>query len=289
MKKNSLKIDFSTKNTNVRVVVFGSTGFIGSSVISILKKNKNKYVSFNSKNLDLTNKSALKKNKYIPKMSDIVLFAAAQAPVKDEKMLLNNFLMLENFIKIKNILNIKKIIYVSSDAVYSDSNKPLNEFSSTKPENLHGIMHLTREIFLKNLFNEKLTIVRPTLIYGDRDPHNGYGPNKFIRDAKKNKEINIFGKGEEIRDHVSIKDVSSIIYNLLYYETSGVINAVSGFPISFLKIANKIQKMNINKIKLNYLKRNGPMPHNGYRIFDNSNFKNHFPKYKFKNFLKDYF
>tara|TARA_Y100001970_G_scaffold130723_1_gene161175 strand:- start:35300 stop:36169 length:870 start_codon:yes stop_codon:yes gene_type:complete len=289
MKKNSLKIDFSTKNTNARVVVFGSTGFIGSSVINILKKNKNKYISFNSKNLDLTNKRTLKKSKYIAKMSDIVLFAAAQAPVKDEKMLLNNILMLENFIKIKNIFNVKKIIYVSSDAVYSDSKKPLNEFSPTKPENLHGIMHLTREIFLKNLFNEKLTIVRPTLIYGAKDPHNGYGPNKFIRDAKKNKELKIFGKGEEIRDHISIKDVSSIIYTLLFYETSGVINAVSGFPTSFLKIANKIKKMNNNIIKINYIKRNGPMPHNGYRTFDTSNLKNHFPKLKLKNFLKDYF
>ena len=47
--------------------------------------------------------------------------------------------------------------------------------------------------------------------------------------------------------------------------------------------------MNNNIIKINYIKRNGPMPHNGYRTFDTSNLKNHFPKLKLKNFLKDYF
>ena len=37
-----------------------------------------------------------------------------------------------------------------------------------------------RENILK-LLNIKLCIVRPTLVYGANDPHNGYGPNKFIR------------------------------------------------------------------------------------------------------------
>jgi len=38
-------------------------------------------------------------------------------------------------------------------------------------------MHLTREMILKNKFNKILCILRPTLIYGPGDSHNGYGPN----------------------------------------------------------------------------------------------------------------
>ena len=75
-------------------------------------------------------------------------------------MFIDNMIMMDNFIKIKNIQSIKRLIYVSSDAVYSDSKKALNEFSNTKPQNLHGLMHLSRELILRSLLNEKLTIVR---------------------------------------------------------------------------------------------------------------------------------
>jgi len=289
MIKNTLHIDCKKKNKNSRILVFGSTGFIGSAVIKLLKKNKLKFVSLNSKNLNLINKNSSNKIDKIIKENDIILFAAAQAPVKNEKMFLNNIIMLKNLISSKKIIKIKNFIYVSSDAVYSDSKNPLNESSLTKPTNLHGLMHLTREIALKSFFKNKLTIVRPTLIYGHDDPHNGYGPNKFFRDSSKFKKINLFGKGEEIRDHVSINDVALIIFNLLRYENNGIINIVSGYPFSFFDIAKKIKNINKNNTIIKFSPRNGPMPHNGYRVFDNTNLINLFPKLKLNNFLKNYF
>ena len=48
-----------------------------------------------------------------------------------------------------------------------------------------------------------LAILRPTLIYGAGDPHNGYGPNRFRRLAATGKPIILFGEGEERRDHVT--------------------------------------------------------------------------------------
>ena len=53
--------------------------------------------------------------------------------------------------------------------------------------------------------------MRPTLIYGKKDPHNGYGPNKFLRKISSNQNIDLFGKGEERRDHVYIEDVVEVI------------------------------------------------------------------------------
>ena len=61
-------------------------------------------------------------------------------------------------------------------------------------------MHLTREIILRNKFKKILCILRPTLIYGMGDSHNGYGPNRFINLAVKNKSISIFGN-----DKLSLK------------------------------------------------------------------------------------
>jgi len=47
-----------------------------------------------------------------------------------------------------------------------------------------------------------LAILRPTLVYGAGDPHNGYGPNRFRRLASANQPIVLFGEGEERRPAV---------------------------------------------------------------------------------------
>src|SRR5258708_20458707 len=71
---------------------------------------------------------------------------------------------------------------------------------------MHGIMHLARELMLNATVKAPLAVVRSTLIYGEGDPHNGYGPNRFRRLAAAGQEIVLFGEGEERRDHVLIDD-----------------------------------------------------------------------------------
>ncbi len=68
--------------------------------------------------------------------------------------------------------------------------------------------------------------MRPTLVYGHHDPHDGYGPNKFIRCAQLNKKIILFGKGEEKRDHINVDNVASIVYTVVINKIDGVVNAV---------------------------------------------------------------
>ena len=175
-------------------------------------------------------------------------------------------------------------LYLSSDAVYSDTKKKIDENSSTIPNSLHGIMHLTREIMFENLLKKGLCIVRPTLVYGQGDPHNGYGPNRFLRLIKKNGKISLFGKGEELRDHVWINDVSIAISKLIMKRKTGKFNLVTGKVISFNNIAKQIINISGKKGKILYQKRKGPMPHGGYRAFKNSRFEKVFPSFKFKNF-----
>ena len=61
-------------------------------------------------------------------------------------------------------------------------------------------MHLNREIIIEQFL--KYSFLNPTLVYGPGDKHFGYGPNKFINDALKLNKIKLFGKGEELRDHI---------------------------------------------------------------------------------------
>ena len=59
-------------------------------------------------------------------------------------------------------------------------------------------MHLAREVRLEML-TVPIGTICPTLIYGSNDPHNGYGPNLFLRNALDGKDIRLFGKGEELK------------------------------------------------------------------------------------------
>ena len=47
------------------------------------------------------------------------------------------------------------------------------------PTSMHGMMHLAREIAFRRRAKAPLAILRPSLIYGAGDPHNGYGPTAF--------------------------------------------------------------------------------------------------------------
>ncbi len=143
-------------------------------------------------------------------------------------------------------------------------------------------MHLTRENLLTQFFKKKLCILRPTLIYGYNDTHNGYGPNQFIRLAKKNNVIKLFGKGEERRDHIYINDVVEIIHKCFNKNFTGSLNLASGVTISFNNLAKLIIKTTNSKSKIEYIDRNGPMPHLGYRSFNISKTKRNFRNFKYK-------
>ena len=245
---------------------------MGASCVKTFKKNKIKYCSLSTSNCNLLEKKSTKYLNSIINDGDIILFVSAIAPCKNLIEYEQNIQMIYPLIKLSKKKKFSQFIYISSDAVYADSKKKINEKSNVNPESIHGLMHQSRENLLKIYFKEILTIIRPTLIYGENDPHNGYGPNKFSRLAKSNNNIEIFGKGEELRDHIYIEDVARLVLFTIK-KLKGIFNAVSGNPLNFDKIAKLIIQNFKSNSKIKYVKRNKPMPHNGFRCFDLSKLK----------------
>ena len=255
------------KNKLNRVVLLGANSFIGKAIAKKFNDQNIKSVLVTRKRVDLEKKQSIKKLKQILKKGDTVIFIAAVAPVKNIEMLNQNLMMCQNIVEALKIKKPNHLIYISSDAVYSDSKKKINEKSETSPGSFHGFMHLIRENMLNELDCLK-SFIRPTLVFGNDDPHNGYGPNKFIRCAQKNEQIILFGKGEERRDHIHVDNVAEIVFYSAIKRISGIINAVSGNIISFYEISKNLKKIYPNLI-IKTSKRKGPMPHDGYRAFDN--------------------
>ena len=274
-------------------VILGSHGFVAQSLKNFLisKNKKNLAISKNQINFLKKNSSLKLKKILIKKKNCTLVITSSIAPAKNLDDYLSNIKIIGNIIKGINVKNIKKLIYISSDAVYSDTKKKITEISYTEPTSMHGMMHLHRENLLKNSFYKKLLILRPTLLYGKNDTHNSYGPNQFMRNLLQKKTISLFGKGEEKRDHVYIDDLIKIIYMSSQKKIIGILNIVSSEIISFYTLAKKIKKITKNKSKINFLKRNGPMHHLGLRQFDNYKLKKNFKGFHFSimdNNLKKY-
>lgn len=263
-----------------RIVIFGSKGFVSSALIKKLKSENQDIVVLGSKKYNLLLKKNIKKINKIIKDNDSIFFSSALAPCKNFKDFQKNLDMSLNILKSLKNKKIKKFIYLSSDAVYSDTRLYITEDSKVEPNNIHGLMHICREKVFKNYFGNKILILRPTLIYGETDTHNSYGPNSFIRLAIKNKNIKLFGKGEEKRDHIYINDVVRIIYLLIKGDKCGSFNICTGKVFSFYNIAKIIIAITNSKSKIIFTKRTGKPHHLGLRKFDITKLKNNIKNLK---------
>jgi nucleoside-diphosphate-sugar epimerase len=197
-------------------------------------------------------------------------------------MMLENIRMMAAVCDALTKRSVAHLVYVSSDAVYADGPLPLTETSPAAPTSLHGAMHLAREQMLLAAAGAiPLAILRPTLVYGAGDPHNGYGPNKFRRQANRGQTIVLFGEGEERRDHVAVDDIAEIVRLVLDHRSAGVLNIATGTVASFRALADKAVALSARKVEIKTSPRNGPMPHNGYRPFDPTATRDAFPTFHY--------
>lgn len=263
-----------------RVVVIGAAGFVGNAIVRNLRRRRIDVLSVSRTDVDLLQAGAADKLANLLQPTDAVVAVSAIAPVKNVAMLRANLLMIEAMADALRKRPVAHVVNIGSDAVFADSTQPLTEGSSRAPESLHGIMHLSRELVLGEAVGAApFATLRPTLIYGADDPHNGYGPNRFRRLAAEGKTIVLFGNGEERRDHVWVEDVGELAARILLHRSRGSLNAATGTVISFKEIAKEVGSHFAIAPKIETSSRSGPMPHNGYRPFDASATRAAFPDF----------
>ncbi len=265
-----------------RVVVLGAGGFIAGAIMRRLQADGITTLGLGRPEFDLMAQGTADRLAQVLDGQDTLVFASAKAPCKDLAMLRENLLMAEAVCTALRKQPVAHLVYISSDAVYKDSSGPLTESSCAEPGALHGVMHLAREVALRQDHAGPLAIVRPTLVYGYDDPHNGYGPNRFRRLAAAGKEIVLFGEGEERRDHVDVEDVAELVRLIVLHRSAGIANAVSGEVASFRELAEFAAAAFSPTAAIKGSPRSGPMPHNGYRPFDNAAVLRAFPGFRFK-------
>lgn len=262
-----------------RVVVLGAAGFVGGAVCARLARDRVPVLALGRDEVDLLAADAHERLAGFLEAEDAFVAVSARAPVKNVEMLVENMLMVRAMLRALALRPVAHVVNVSSDAIFFDSAEPLSEASPAAPGSLHGVMHLARELMFRAELPSPLAMVRPTLIYGAGDPHNGYGPNRFRRLAAGGEDIVLFGEGEERRDHVCIDDVAELIARVLVHRSSGSLNIATGTVHSFRAVADKVVALSGRKVAVRGSPRSGPMPHDGYRAFDSAATRQAFPDF----------
>jgi len=263
-----------------RVVVMGAAGFVGSALVKALSARGGSVLALTRRDIDLLAPDAQNKLASMLRSDDTFVAVAARAPCKNVQMLTENMKIVEGMIGALTKSPVSHVVNISSDAVYADSPDPLTENSVRAPNSLHGVMHLARELAFQDVAAPFATL-RPSLLYGAADPHNGYGPNRFRRLANEGKDIVLFGEGEERRDHVLIDDVAELIARVIERRSTGSLNIATGKVHSFRAIAELVTASAPKKVAIKGSPRSGPMPHNGYRPFDNAATRAAFPDFNY--------
>jgi UDP-glucose 4-epimerase len=264
-----------------RVVVIGAGGFIGGTLARQLAIADIPVLALTRREVDLLAPSASGRLRALLRPGDSVVFISAIAPAKTNGTLMQNLTMAEAACEALSELPPAHLVYVSSDAVYADDANPVTERSPAAPSTLHGMMHAARELMLKNASGAPAAMLRPTLVYGAADPHNGYGPNRFRRQAAKGEAITIFGEGEERRDHVLVDDVARLAALILQHRSVGVLNAVTGRSVSFHDVAHMVAAQFSPATQVLSVPRPGLRPHLTHRHFDITDCLKAFPAFRY--------
>ena len=249
-----------------RVVILGARGFVARAAAQRLERAGVPVLALGREQLDLrtTDAGTLLAGLLMP--TDAVLFVSAKAPCKTPDLLLENVAMARSVCAALAGAPVAHVVYVSSDAVYGAAETLVRETSPTMPDSLHGLMHMTREGMLRLATRQPLLILRPSLLYGTDDPHNGYGPNAFGRLAAAGQAITLFGEGEEQRDHVAIEDVAEIIHRALCCRSTGVLNVATGRSHSFKSVAEISVARAGHLVEIRGTPRKNPITHRHFDI-----------------------
>ena len=190
-----------------KILITGSKGFVGSHLTQYLKSDY-EIISYDLlEKKDIFNEELLSKSL---NNVDVVIHLASfvsgiESWKKPEEYLVNNGLGTYKVIKASIKNKVKRIIIFSSAAVYGD---PLTPYGASK---------IFAETIAKSYKDKiEIIIVRPFNIYGKgQNPAYGYVIHNFANGIKNNKQIEIFGTGNQTRDFIFINDIVNTIEKLI--------------------------------------------------------------------------
>ncbi len=224
------------------ILLTGSSGFLGKSILSSLKLKQ--IVTLGRRNADI-NIDISQETFYIPPV-DLVIHTAGKAHTRSndshEKKLfydtnVNGTINLLNSIKESNSFP-KSFLFISSVSVYGlDNGINLDETTSLNAKDCYGQSKIQAENLVTkwcNQYNVTCTILRLPLVVGNNPPGN---LGSMINSIKTGFYFNIEG-GKTKKSMVLATDIAKFI--LKAAEIGGIYNLTDGYHPSFSELSSHI-------------------------------------------------
>ena len=206
----------------MKILLTGSEGFVGGYLRKELEKtghivyciDRVKVSRINYFCFDLSNDTSSLSQLLKDESFDLLIHLAAAKGdynLKYDDFYRDNVTVSEKLITLIKVLNIKSVIAYSTVSVYGHDNKIKSEEAELVPNNAYGDTKLESEnIFIKwfNLdpIKNKLTILRPSVIYGENNYANMYN---LLDQLNKKFPVSV-GNGNYIKSMVAVENIVDI-------------------------------------------------------------------------------
>lgn len=241
----------------MKVTMIGASGFVGTRLIDLLNETPEKY---SCKNIDLlpshffndiTVIGDVRNAEQIERElenSDVVVLLAAQHRDDVTPVSLyydTNVGGMEVTLKAMEKNGVKRLIFFSSVAVYGLDKKDPDENHPAEPFNHYGKSKWQAEEMLQQWHKQhpdwNINIIRPTVIFGERNRGNVYNLLKQISSGK----FLMVGKGENKKSMAYVGNVVAFVKYLIDNETEGynVYNYVDKPDINMNQLVGHVSKV----------------------------------------------
>ena len=236
-----------------KILVTGSSGFIGKKIVKRLDKLEVITDSNNFERIDLQNKEQVMKLD----STDMVIHLGGKTPqneLKWSEYFDNNVIGTLNVLEYCIQKKVKKMIYVSSYVYGNPKYCPIDENHPINPHNAYTESKYLGERlceFYCNRSDLNLIILRPFNIFGE-SMREGFLITNLINSVKTGKKLTIVNKNSK-RDFLHVDDFVDLIVKLIDHDFKfEVFNVGAGRSYSFEDIIKKIERITSQKINIDY-------------------------------------
>jgi len=259
---------------NKRVLVTGSSGFIGKHLVKELIDNDIECFGYDLKDgQDIRNEFQLDSMFFNNKFDAVIHLAALAGTVRSNdyphEYISTNISGTQNVIKCCQKYKIGKLISYSSSSVLGGNRKAgrgLRESDNYDPVNIYGVTKVAGELLIKDS-GLNYVIIRPFTVYGP-----GGRPDmviyKWINQVKGGEKVTFYGDGTTKRGYTFVLDLVKGTRKVLEKDISNVVLHLGGSEIitlrhlhclfksycdgKFLKCEKKVLKIPDGDVKSSY-------------------------------------